>query len=129
MQRPKCRLCGALHYANEPHADFDKLDTKHSLRSYATKSVASRATRPVATFAVASDATPAVACPECKRLRSELKKVRAEASAEIEALHGEVAMLKRARAGTDKVPLTATERSRRLRAKRKADSGRIDFEG
>lgn len=34
MQRPKCRLCGALHYANEPHAEFDKFDTKHSMRSF-----------------------------------------------------------------------------------------------
>ncbi len=34
MQRPKCRLCGALHYANEPHADFDKFSTKHSLGAF-----------------------------------------------------------------------------------------------
>jgi glutaredoxin len=133
MNPPKCPHCGKVEWRHlcggqsqsEIGRRFEKARSG-KLPDFVTKPLHG-ATKPLhATPAVAPDATKPVACPECKRLRKALK----EALAEIEALHGEVAMLKRDRAGGKErpMPMSSTERARKLRAKRKAE-GQQQFEG
>jgi hypothetical protein len=116
MQPPKCRLCGVAEWQHVCSGGAEPPRQHHGFTGSAVtrqrNKIVTTSVTPAA--AVTSGVTP---CAECKRLRRALK----EAAAEIEALHGEVAQLKRAAAGHGARPaaVPAAERMRRMRAKRK----------
>ena len=127
MKPPKCRLCGAEEWnhvcGGGAHKLGQPLDDVTKPRDMSRKRV-TPVTKP-------RDSVMAP-CPECERKDKQLKaaaRALKEAQAEIDALHGEVAMFKRSRAGSDKpAPMTAAERKRRERAKRKL-AAQHQFEG
>jgi hypothetical protein len=138
MQATKCRTCGQHHWERVcPNAD--RLDTKHSMKpfgvtrsrnklpDFVTKSVTHSAAVTKERNTVTKDVTPR------EVPRSEPASRVKAMQAEIEALHGEVAHLKRqlaeARGGTPKPePVPAAERMRKMRAAKRA-KGQVQFEG
>lgn len=149
MKAQKCRLCGHEHHTWEPHAEFDKSDTKHSMRSFSAptpnSSRASRGVTPLRnklpefvtkernTIMKERNVTPQRNTEQREVPRSEPASKLKAALTEIDALHGEVAQLKRAlaeaRGGAPKPePVPAAERMRKMRAK-KRPFGEQQFEG
>lgn len=131
MERPKCRLCGVLHYATEPHIwpdgrrthnPLNPLDENPSPRTkqarlpeFVTRPVTSLpVTRPVTAKSVTPRVTP---CPQCAVWEAEVRQLKRQ--------------LAEAHGGGRPGAVPPAERMRLMRAKRKdrKKAERQDFEG
>lgn len=119
MKPPVCRLCGAAHWSNEPHA-FEGKQARHELVPVMSKPapnvtvrVTEKVPRVTKSVTQAKDVTKSVTgCPHCKAMR-----------AEVEAQAGEIAHLKRRlaeAAGGKPAAMSPQERMKKMREKHKA---------
>jgi hypothetical protein len=139
VKRPKCRLCGSLHYSHEPH-EFDNAKAKRADnpladgpsigRVYSRAEIekgtqapikSDKATKPNAAAATKPNAAAADRIIELEAEIKALKRALAEANTKLELKRGGRPLI-------GAKAMTSTERARRTRAKAKRD-GTVQFEG